>query len=113
MARFIPSGTRHYGFKTPRRRKGEDPNTPSIRLPVPSLWLDILQKIKASGYNCVSVYIDWHLIEGERGEFRADGIFALEPLFEAAKQAGLYVWAVRCGPCLLPNACTLPRAACC
>ncbi|KAL2754926.1 glycoside hydrolase family 35 protein [Sodiomyces alcalophilus JCM 7366] len=68
-----------------------------FRLPVPSLWLDILQKIKASGYNCVSIYINWHLIEGERGEFRADGIFALEPFFEAAAQAGLYVWA-RPGP---------------
>ncbi|KAH7363213.1 beta-galactosidase [Plectosphaerella cucumerina] len=63
----------------------------AFRLPVKSLWLDILQKIKASGYNCVSIYINWHLIEAKRGEFRADGIFALEPFFEAAKKAGLYV----------------------
>lgn len=63
----------------------------AFRLPVKSLWLDILQKIKASGYNCVSIYINWHLIEAKRGEFRADGIFALEPFFDAAKKAGLYV----------------------
>ena len=29
------------------------------RLPVPSLWLDILQKIKALGFNAVSFYTDW------------------------------------------------------
>lgn len=62
-----------------------------FRLPVPSLWLDILQKIKASGYNCVSIYVDWHLLEANPGDFRAEGIFALEPFFEAAKQVGLYV----------------------
>ncbi|KAG7135028.1 beta-galactosidase A like protein [Verticillium longisporum] len=62
-----------------------------FRLPVQSLWLDILQKIKASGYNCVSIYINWHLIEAERGQVRMDGIFDLNPFFEAAKKAGLYV----------------------
>lgn len=29
----------------------------TFRLPVPSLWLDILQKVKAAGLNGVSVYI--------------------------------------------------------
>ena len=67
------------------------------RLPVPSLWLDILQKIKALGYNCVSFYVDWALLEGKPGEFRAEGIFAFEPLFEAAQKAGLYLFAVSCG----------------
>lgn len=69
----------------------------AFRLPVPSLWLDVLQKIKASGYNCVSIYINWHLLEAKRGDFRAEGIFALEPFFDAAQQAGLYVLA-RPGP---------------
>jgi len=63
----------------------------AFRLPVRSLWLDILQKIKASGYNCVSIYINWHLIEAKQGSFRADGLFALEPFFEAAKKVGIYV----------------------
>ncbi|KAE8354980.1 putative beta-galactosidase A [Aspergillus coremiiformis] len=68
-----------------------------FRLPVPSLWLDVLQKIKALGFNCVSFYIDWALVEGKPGDYRAEGIFALEPFFEAAKEAGIYLIA-RNGP---------------
>ncbi|KAF4124805.1 beta-galactosidase [Geosmithia morbida] len=68
-----------------------------FRLPVPGLWPDVLQKIKAAGYNCVSIYIDWQLLEGERGTFLAEGIFSQENFFAAAKAAGLYV-VVRPGP---------------
>ena len=67
------------------------------RLPVPSLWLDVLQKIKALGFNCVSFYVDWALVEAKPGDYRAEGIFALEPFFEAAKEAGIYLLA-RPGP---------------
>ncbi|PKY08982.1 beta-galactosidase [Aspergillus campestris IBT 28561] len=69
----------------------------AFRLPVISLWLDLLQKIKASGFNCVSFYVDWALLEGKPGDYRADGIFALEPFFDAAKEAGVYLIA-RPGP---------------
>ncbi|KAK2000895.1 family 35 glycosyl hydrolase [Colletotrichum falcatum] len=69
----------------------------AFRMPVPSLWLDILQKIKAAGYNSVSFYVNWGLLEAKPGEVRAEGIFALEPLFEAAEKAGLYLFA-RPGP---------------
>jgi Glycosyl hydrolases family 35 len=55
-----------------------------FRLPVPSLWLDIFQKIKALGYSAVSFYVDWALLEGQPGHFRADGIFSLDPFFDAA-----------------------------
>ncbi|KAK7561742.1 putative beta-galactosidase [Phyllosticta paracitricarpa] len=68
-----------------------------FRLPVPSLWLDVLQKIKALGFNGVSIYIDWALLEGKPGSFEAEGVFALEPFFEAAKAAGIYLIA-RPGP---------------
>ncbi|PHH91341.1 hypothetical protein CDD83_856 [Cordyceps sp. RAO-2017] len=68
-----------------------------FRLPVPSLYLDIFQKIRALGFNMVSFYVDWALLEGKPGEFRADGIFDLEPFFEAAKRAGIYLLA-RPGP---------------
>ncbi|TQV93411.1 hypothetical protein V2A60_010179 [Cordyceps javanica] len=68
-----------------------------FRLPVPSLYLDVFQKIKAMGFNMVSFYVDWALLEGKPGEFRADGIFSLEPFFEAATQAGVYLLA-RPGP---------------
>ena len=68
-----------------------------FRLPVPSLWLDVFQKIKSLGYTGVSFYVDWALVEGQPGQFRAEGIFALEPFFDAAKQAGIYLLA-RPGP---------------
>lgn len=63
-------------------------------LPVPSLWLDVFQKIKALGYNGVSFYVDWALLEGKPGDFSAEGIFAWEPFFDAAKEAGIYLLAV-------------------
>jgi beta-galactosidase GanA len=64
-----------------------------FRLPVPGLWLDVFQKIRALGYNGVSAYFDWGLLEGKQGNFSAEGIFALEPFFEAATQAGIYILA--------------------
>jgi hypothetical protein len=68
-----------------------------FRLPVPSLYLDLFQKIKALGFNMVSFYVDWALLEGKPGEFRADGIFDLQPFFDAATEAGIYLLA-RPGP---------------
>lgn len=59
--------------------------------------MDILQKIKAMGFNCVSFYVNWGLLEAKPGDFQAEGIFSLQPLFEAAKKAGIYLFAV----CLL------------
>ena len=64
------------------------------RLPVPSLWLDVFQKIKALGFSGVSFYVDWALLEGKQGDFIAEGIFALEPFFAAASEAGIYLVAV-------------------
>ena len=68
-----------------------------FRLPSPDLWLDVFQKIKALGYTGVSFYVNWELLEGEPGTFRAEGIFDLEPFFEAAATAGIYLIA-RPGP---------------
>jgi len=67
------------------------------RLPVPSLYLDVFQKIKALGLNCVSFYVDWALLEGKPGKFSAEGIFDFAPFFKAAKDAGVYLIA-RPGP---------------
>jgi beta-galactosidase GanA len=69
----------------------------AYRLPVPDLWIDIFEKIKALGFSAVSFYTNWALLEGEPGVYRADGVFALEPFFEAAKEAGIYLIA-RPGP---------------
>lgn len=68
-----------------------------FRLPVPGLWLDVFQKIKALGYNGVSFYTHWALLEGKQGDFSAEGVFALEPFFAAAQEAGIYLLA-RPGP---------------
>ncbi|OJD37610.1 glycoside hydrolase family 35 protein [Diplodia corticola] len=68
-----------------------------FRLPVPSLWLDVFHKIKALGFSGVSFYVDWALLEGTPGEFTAEGVFAWEPFFDAAKEAGIYLLA-RPGP---------------
>lgn len=68
-----------------------------FRIPVPGLWLDVFQKMRALGYTGVSFYVDWALHEGKPGEFSADGVFAWEPFFEAASQAGIYLLA-RPGP---------------
>jgi beta-galactosidase len=70
---------------------------PDHRTPVPSLWLDVFQKIKALGLNTVSFYTDWALLEGKQGDFSAEGPLALDPFFEAAKDAGIYLLA-RPGP---------------
>jgi hypothetical protein len=67
------------------------------RLPVPDLYIDIFQKIKSLGYNCVSFYVDWALLEGKPGVYRADGIFDLQPFYDAASEAGIYLIA-RPGP---------------
>ncbi|KAL2838092.1 glycoside hydrolase family 35 protein [Aspergillus pseudoustus] len=68
-----------------------------FRLPSPGLWLDIFQKIRATGLTAVSFYVDWALVEGEPGQIRMDGVFALEQFFAAAKEAGVYLIA-RPGP---------------
>ncbi|EMD61501.1 hypothetical protein GGP41_004108 [Bipolaris sorokiniana] len=67
------------------------------RLPVPDLYIDIFQKIKALGFNGVSFYVDWALLEGKPGVYREEGVFSLQPFFDAAQEAGIYLLA-RPGP---------------
>ena len=66
-------------------------------LPVQSLYLDVFQKVKALGFNTVSFYVDWALVEGKQGTYHADGVFDLQPFFDAASEAGIYLLA-RPGP---------------
>lgn len=68
-----------------------------FRLPVPDLWEDVFLKIKALGFNVVSFYVHWALLEGKPGEYLEEGIFAFEPFFEAAQRTGIYLIA-RPGP---------------
>ncbi|KAF8238073.1 glycoside hydrolase family 35 protein [Tricholoma matsutake] len=69
----------------------------TFRLPVPSLWPDILQKVKAAGLNAVSVYTHMGLINPSRGVVDFNGFRALQPLYDAARDAGIWI-VLRPGP---------------
>ncbi|MFM0644220.1 beta-galactosidase [Paraburkholderia bryophila] len=68
-----------------------------FRLPSPSLWLDVLQKLKANGFNAVSIYFDWGYSSAKSGTYDFTGIRDMDMLLDMAAQAGLYVIA-RPGP---------------
>ncbi|PLW22907.1 hypothetical protein PCASD_12028 [Puccinia coronata f. sp. avenae] len=67
------------------------------RLPVVSLWTDILQKFTAAGLNTVSIYVHWGLVNPINGTTDWTGFKSLQPFFDAARSAGLFV-IVRPGP---------------
>ncbi|PFH52549.1 glycoside hydrolase family 35 protein [Amanita thiersii Skay4041] len=67
------------------------------RMPVQSLHLDIFQKIKSMGFNAVSFYVFWGILEPKRGTISFEGFRDLQPFFDAAMEAGLYLIA-RPGP---------------
>lgn len=67
---------------------------------MPSLWPDIIQKIKAAGLNGVSVYIHMGLVNPAPGVVDFDSFRALQPLYDAAKAAGIWV-VLRPGECRL------------
>ncbi|KAJ7283442.1 glycoside hydrolase family 35 protein [Mycena rebaudengoi] len=67
------------------------------RMPVQTLHLDVLQKVKSLGFNAVSAYFYWGIHEPKRGEISFEGFRDLQPFFDAAMKAGLYVIA-RPGP---------------
>ncbi|CAE6362056.1 unnamed protein product [Rhizoctonia solani] len=56
----------------------------TFRLPAPELWGDILEKTKAAGFNAISVYVHWGLVNPAPGELDFDGFRALDPLFKLA-----------------------------
>ncbi|KAJ7704161.1 glycoside hydrolase family 35 protein [Mycena metata] len=67
------------------------------RLPVPSLWRDIVQKAKAAGLNTISIYFHWGMTNPRPGEVDLTGINDFQPFFDAAKEEGIWVIA-RPGP---------------
>jgi len=69
----------------------------AFRLPVPDLWLDIFQKMKAAGLNGVSIYTHWGLSNPSRGVVDFNDWRDLQSLFDAAKAAGLFI-VLRPGP---------------
>jgi beta-galactosidase GanA len=67
------------------------------RTPSPSLWLDDLQKMKADGYNAVTVYFDWDYNSATPGAYDFTGVRDMNEFLNMAQRAGLYVIA-RPGP---------------
>ena len=67
------------------------------RLPSPSLWRDVLQKVKAEGYNAISIYFDWGYHSPKQGVYDFTGVRDVNTLLDIAQQTGLYVIA-RPGP---------------
>jgi beta-galactosidase GanA len=67
------------------------------RLPSPSLWRDVLQKMKAAGYNAASIYFDWGYHSPKPGVYDFSGVRNVDRLLTIADQVGIYVIA-RPGP---------------
>lgn len=68
-----------------------------FRLPSPDLWRDILQKMKASGFNTVALYFDWGYHTPKQGVYDFNGIRDVDRLLTMAEEEGLYVM-TRAGP---------------
>jgi beta-galactosidase GanA len=62
-----------------------------FRLPSPGLWRDIFQKMKAAGFNAVSLYFDWDYHSPRPGVYDFTGVRDVDKLLDMAQQAGLYV----------------------
>jgi glycosyl hydrolase family 35/beta-galactosidase-like protein len=68
-----------------------------FRLPSPSLWPDVLEKMKAEGFNAVSIYFDWGYHSPAPGVYDFSGVRDMDRVLTDAQRAGLYVIA-RPGP---------------
>jgi beta-galactosidase GanA len=68
-----------------------------FRLPSPSLWRDVLQKLKANGYNAVSIYFNWGYHSAQQGAYDFTGVRDMDQVLSLAQEVGLYVIA-RPGP---------------
>lgn len=89
----------HYSFKVNGKRlfvfSGE---IHYWRIPVPEVWEDLLEKIKATGFTAFAFYGNWgwHSANNQTLDFET-GAHNFERLLEIAKRVGLYV-IVRPGP---------------
>jgi hypothetical protein len=68
-----------------------------FRLPDPALWRDVIQKMKALGFNGVSFYFDWAYHSPAPGVYDFSGVRNVERALEIAEEEGMYVIA-RTGP---------------
>ncbi|MEU6380324.1 beta-galactosidase [Streptomyces sp. NPDC046909] len=71
--------------------------THPFRLPSPSLWRDVLQKMRAHGYNAVRVPVAWNHHSPAPGTYDFTGVRDLDLFLRTAAETGLYV-ILRPGP---------------
>jgi beta-galactosidase GanA len=69
------------------------------RLPSPGLWRDQLEKLKATGFNAISLYFSWAYHSPAPGVYDFSGVRDIDRLLDIAEELGLYVLA-RPGPYL-------------
>ncbi|EUC55104.1 glycoside hydrolase family 35 protein [Rhizoctonia solani AG-3 Rhs1AP] len=67
------------------------------RLPSIPLWRDVLEKMKAAGFNSVSIYLHWGLTEGKPGVLNFEGHRSVTKFLDVAQSVGILV-IVRPGP---------------
>lgn len=67
------------------------------RIPSYSKWRDVLEKMKASGFNAVTIYFDWAYHSPAKGKYDFTGIRDVNKFLDIAQDVGLYVIA-RPGP---------------
>lgn len=68
-----------------------------FRLPSPDLWRDVLEKMKAAGFNGVSLYFNWSYHSPKPGVYDFTGVRDVDRLLRMVEEAGLYA-VVRPGP---------------
>ncbi|MET7379245.1 beta-galactosidase [Streptomyces sp. NPDC005526] len=68
-----------------------------FRLPSPSLWRDVLQKMRAHGHNAVSIHVAWNYHSPAPDRYDFTGVRDLDLFLRTAAETGLYV-VVRPGP---------------
>ncbi|MEV5661869.1 beta-galactosidase [Streptomyces flaveolus] len=68
-----------------------------FRLPSPSLWRDVLQKMRAYGFNAVGVPVAWNQHSPGPGQYDFTGVRDLDLFLRTAAETGLYV-VLRPGP---------------
>ena len=64
---------------------------------MPDRWVDIFQKMRALGCNCVETYCAWNMHEKKECEFSFEGILDIAKFIKTAEKEGLMV-IVRPGP---------------
>lgn len=68
-----------------------------FRLPSPDLWRDVLEKIRAAGFNGVSLYFNWSYHSPAPGVYDFTGVRDVDRLLDLTEELGLYT-VVRPGP---------------